>query len=147
MADILLQLNGAEKDDKSELSRFVEIELDKSGLMTPVDESFEASTPIEKQFNANNSFMRMTGNLNDTKVSISRTSAFVGAYGNVMRNAVAFVLEENEDDNEALLVKLETIDKNLDMEMENINMMIATMNPRQSTRYAKLANDLKNNLT
>ena len=46
------------------------------------------------------------------------------AYGNVKRNAVAFVLEENEEDENIMLKKLTQIANNLDMEMENINNLI-----------------------
>ena len=64
------------------------------------------------------------------QMSIARQSSFTMAYGNVKRNAVAFVLEENEDNEDIILKKLTTIANNLDTEMENINKMIATMDPR-----------------
>ena len=81
------------------------------------------------------------------KSSIARQSSFKNAYGDVTRSAVAFVMESETTEEDQLLIRLNKIDQNLDYEMENINRMIATMEPRQSTRYAKLAEGLRNELT
>ena len=80
------------------------------------------------------------------QVPISRYDPFRPLYGDIYKNMFAFMLTELDTDVDALLERLEEINSNLDREIDLLNDMIGDAGPRQSTKFAQIAQMLKSNL-
>ena len=56
------------------------------------------------------------------------------------------MLEELDDDVDCLIDRLSEVNRNLDMEINKINCQIGETGPRHSTKFSKIALQLKDNL-
>ena len=77
---------------------------------------------------------------------ISRQDPFNHKFGDVHENMFAYMLEELDDDVDCLIDRLNEVNLNLDTEIGKINSMIAETGPRHSTKFSKIALQLKDNL-
>ena len=84
------------------------------------------------------------GKLNIGKVPISRSNPFTQVFGDVHKNLYAFMLEELDDDVDCLLDRLNEINKNLDIEIDNLRELIGGAGPR-SSGFQEMAQQLKSN--
>ena len=80
------------------------------------------------------------------QVAISRHDPFDHKYGDVNESVFAFMLEELDDDVDCLIDRLSEVNRNLDMEINKINSQIGDTGPRHSTKFSKIALQLKDNL-